>query len=170
MFVINSSAPPPPPPVCTTILNSKNCVTLLKLDLVISRLPCIDVRSYSCTFSAGGKGVLFSLCYSSATWHHVPVLITQWLGLWSKGDVYIICSTEQCLFYRHTYGGRVILLLSLHETFTDCGFAADLKMIGFFSSGGFLGFFFGIVSYYVCCKTSPYFPTSLIKSPFPSRC
>lgn len=49
------------------LLGSFNCVTPLKLDLVIFRLPCMDVRSYSCTFSAGGKGVLFSLCYSSTS-------------------------------------------------------------------------------------------------------
>lgn len=37
---------------------------------------------------------------------------------------------------------RVVLLLSLHETLTDCGFAADLKMVGFFSSGEFSFFLF----------------------------
>lgn len=58
------------------LLGSFNCVTPLKLDLVIFRLPCMDVRSYSCTFSAGGKGV----CSASVTHlHHVPVFIIHWV-------------------------------------------------------------------------------------------
>lgn len=72
----------------------KNFVTPLNLDLVISRYPCMNVRFYLCTFSAGGKGVLFSLCHSSVAYHHVPVFTTQWLDDGQKGDFYIVRSSE----------------------------------------------------------------------------
>lgn len=109
------------------LLGSFNCVTPLKLDLSPSLHGRQILLMYVfCRRERGFVQPLLLIC--------IMCLSLLYIGLWSKGD-YVQPSSASSIGKC-----RVILLLSLHETLTDCGFAADLKMIGFFSSG----FFFGI--------------------------